>query len=165
MPITSETLFQEGLSVNIRPIATEEDLRQVSEWIYSEWGSIRPDNSVEKVTEFFRPRLLSDSIPLTLVGTESGEIVGTASLVKNEAQHRPDLTPFLSALYVRSDRRATVAGEKLFAAVLNRAKDLGFVCCYLISDKLEAYYRKRGWSVIESFERHGKKIVLMKIDV
>lgn len=149
--------------MHIRRIATEEDLRQVAEWSYSEWGHTRSDNSVEKLIELYRARINSDLIPITLVGTVGSEIVGMASLVENEARDFPELTPFLSALYVSQMHRRNGYAEGLVEEILKYAKQHGYEACHLITDKFEQLYNNLGWSTIRTYERNEKTIKVMSI--
>jgi predicted N-acetyltransferase YhbS len=139
-----------------------EELKQVASWIYSEWGILRPDNSVEKIQEHLSKRHNSALVPLTLVAVDAA-ILGTASLVENEYKPWPELTPFLSSLYVPPEYRKRGVGEALCRQVLGEAKRLGYGKCYLVTDKYKNFYEKRGWKTILEYVYRDAPAFLMEI--
>jgi len=139
-----------------------EEVRQVATWVYHEWGQVNPYNSVKKMMEVFSARSGSRSIPLTLIAIEK-EIVGTVSLVENEYKSLPDLTPFLSSLYVPPKHRQKGVAEVLCKQILKEAKELGFDKCYLVTDNKKDFYWKRGWKIITEYVHRDAPSFLMGI--
>ena len=137
------------------------ELNQVAEWIFSEWASSNPDNSIEKIAKLYANRCNSTKIPLTIVAMKS-EVFGTASLVESEMTTHPELTPWLSSLYVRADQRGRGIGALLCTRVLEEAKRLGYKKCYLCTDQSEEFYLKRGWKVLAREQRKTSEVVVME---
>ena len=103
-------------------------------------------------------------IPLTLVALENQDCLGSVSIFENDLDIREEYTPWLASLCVKKDRRNEGIGLKLVAAAISKAKELGFDELYLRTETASNYYRKIGWSYIEtvSDEIH-EKIDIFKI--
>lgn len=149
----------------IQYVANTKEIDQVAKWIFDEWGYSRPDKTLNDVIEQFTPRLKSDQLPLTLVAAEKQELIGTASLVPCDMSSHPELTPWLSCLYIRSDKRRHGLGRILTDQVLHEARRLGYKKCYLWTDKWEDYYSKEGWHTILKETYRGEKAIVMEISL
>ncbi len=93
------------------------------------------------------------------------EPVGTASLITNDLSSRPELTPWLAALYVRPDARGHGYALDLISTVEAAASVAGFERVWLYTSAAEGLYRKAGWEPVERFERNGELAVLMRTDL
>ena len=94
-----------------------------------------------------------------------GEPVGTASLIGSDLSARPELTPWLAALYVRPDARGQGYALDLIRAVEGAARVAGFERIWLYTLAAEALYLKAGWEPVDRFERNGEPAVLMRRDL
>ncbi len=94
-----------------------------------------------------------------------GEAMGTAGLIVNDLSSRPELTPWLAAVYVRPEARHRGYARALIRAVEDAARVAGFGCLWLYTSVAEGLYRKAGWQAAERFERHGSPAVLMRRDL
>ena len=93
------------------------------------------------------------------------EPVGTASLIVNDLSSRPELTPWLAALYVRTDTRGHGYALDLIRAVEAAASVAGFDSIWLYTSTAEGLYLNAGWEPVERFERKGQPAVLMRRDL
>src|SRR6266404_1264509 len=91
-----------------------------------------------------------NGVPFCLVAEIDGELCGTASVIANDEKTRPELTPWLAALWVDEAAR----GQGIAAALLNdaarRCAVLGVERLYLVSrPALRDFYASRGWQIRE----------------
>ena len=94
-----------------------------------------------------------DELPVALVAISDGEVCGTAALKAESVSTHKHLTPWLAALLVAPGFRRRGVGERLIAAIEEKAKQLGFHCIYVGtgegSGTPESSLRKRGWEFVE----------------
>ena len=91
--------------------------------------------------------------------------VGTAGLIVSDLSTRPELTPWLAAVYVRPDQRGRGYALDLVRAVEGAASVAGIKRIWLYTTTAEALYLKAGWDAVERFERNGTPAVLMRRDL
>jgi GNAT superfamily N-acetyltransferase len=119
-------------------------LPTVAHWIYDEWTHVScPDLDTQIMTT--RSSLNDDRIPLCLVAVEGTRCVGTISIFDDDLHQRPDLTPWLAALYVAPSHRNRGIGGILHAHLLRVARGLGIQRLYLHTETAAEYYRRKGW--------------------
>lgn len=132
----------------VRPLSNDDkELSLISQWVFDEWGYVKPACTVESIRDGYRKRVGSQALPLTLVAQDGG-VVGTASLVACDLPGHPELKPWLSCLYVEKAKRGQGVGERLLEAIVQETTRLGFPTCYLYTDKAEGYYARLGWEPI-----------------
>ncbi len=124
-----------------------EHVETVARWIYDEWDHVNvPDLEAER--ELVRARLNEDRVPMTLIALDGEECVGTVSLYESDLASRPDLTPWLAALYVREDRRNTGIGSALVERIVEAARRIGIRRLYLHTETAPRYYERKGWRLL-----------------
>ena len=67
-------------------------------WLYDEWGHRIPGNTLEMAVQRISERAGTRKIPWAMIASEDDSVVGTASLVGNDVNARPDLSPWQGAL-------------------------------------------------------------------
>jgi GNAT superfamily N-acetyltransferase len=130
-------------------------------WIYDEWHRHRPGETLETTAEMLRNMLRRDAIPLTLVALDGTEPVGTASLYLHDMPERPELSPWLAAVYVPPARRGAGIGAALVRAIEVVARDLGVGRLHLYTPDREAFYTRLGWRTVEQTYYDGHAVVIM----
>lgn len=90
------------------------------------------------------------TFPMRFIALKGEEIIGTVSLVENDLTVRPDFTPWLASLVVKSDYRSHGVGKQLLAETKKLAKSLGYKELYLRTETAAEYYKKNGWTHIET---------------
>ena len=137
----------------------------VAQWIFDEWGHLtEPDPSIQLAKT--RRRLSDDTIPLCLVALKGEQCVGTVSLYVDDLHARPDLTPWLAALYVDPNQRNQGVGSLLINRVLEVARGLGVHRLYLHTETAEEYYRRKEWrSLFRTVNDRGQDTVVMTLNL
>ena len=138
-----------------------EYLSTVSGWVYQEWGEHMPGLTLENLTEIFSGHLNRDRIPLTLIARVDGQPAATASIYIHDLDIRPDLSPWLAAVYVAPSYRKRGIGSELVKAVEGAAQKLQISRLYLFTPDQEHFYTHLGWSVLERVEYWNQTVVIM----
>lgn len=153
----------EILSLNDRP----DLLDRVASWQFGEWGFLDPNDSLERRREKLRRHLHEEGLPLTLIAVESparrAEALGSADLIHYDLPDRPDLTPWLSAVFVPPEHRGRGVGTALTRQAVAEAARAGAPKVYLCTWERESFYQPLGWRTIERFTSHGAVCVIMEI--
>ena len=89
-------------------------------------------------------------IPLALVAHHSGTFLGTASVIASDLDERPDLTPWVAAVWVEERARGQGIGAALVDAAAHASFALGFARVYLCARvRMTGFYERLGWTLIE----------------
>jgi len=136
----------------------------VAKWIYGEWHDIIAQTSLEAYTAHMGARVTRSGIPLMLVGILDGEPVGTASVVARDLAIRPELTPWLAAVYVAPEHREGGVGTSLVSHATEYAFSQGVGRLYLYTFDRESFYTRQGWAVLEKTSCFGRHITVMARD-
>src|SRR4030043_242010 len=140
--------MMEIISLQIRP----ELAPIMAYWAYLEWYQER-SMDFGLILKAFIERAKDDSLPQCFVAMEGSLPVGMVTLKLDDLWSRKELNPWLSSLFITPGNRNKGTGHALVRVVIARARDLGYPFLYLFlgqkdPERLEGYYRKRGWEVI-----------------
>ena len=132
------------------------DLRQhpkffntVADRIWQAWW--QPNGyPLEHISTRLRENIEATPIPFALVAHDGEKFLGTSSVIASDLEERPQLTPWIAAVWVEEDARRRGVG----AALVNRATDdclaLGIARAYLCArPRMTKFYDGLGWTVIE----------------
>ncbi len=134
-------------------------------WAQQQWGHLAPEITLEQRTAFFARRVTPGQIPEMLVAVANGRVVGMASIVTNDLSSRPDLTPWMAAVYVMPEQRGRGIGSLLVQAILAEARWLELPRLYLITPDKMAFYARLGWREMEKVEYRGELVTVMFCDL
>ena len=140
----------------------EEAIPEIVSWVYAEWGYRIPGVTAEKVTTSYEKRLTAHRIPETLIALVDEQIVGTASIVHHDMSTRMELSPWLAAVYVKSEFRGQGIGSKLVQAIMDESALLGVKRLFLFTPDRASFYVRLGWQVMEETEYRGEQVTIME---
>lgn len=141
--------------LRIEQLAERHDLlATVAEWIYQQWWTTAPGESVVTLAARLQAHLIHDHIPLTLVASTGYQAVGTVTLLAHDVDTEPwpELSPWLAALYVVPGYRHRGIGRALVNAAEARATVLGVRELYLSTKGREVFYTYLGWRTVHRRE-------------
>jgi len=135
---------------------TVSDLRQcpkffdtVADRIWQAWW--QPDGyPLDYISSRLRENMEATPIPFALVAHDGEKFLGTSSVIVSDLEERPQLTPWVAAVWVEEDARRRGVG----AALVNRAAQdcfaLGASRAYLCArPRMTGFYVALGWTAVE----------------
>lgn len=153
-------VLQTGL--RIEPLAHHLDLVSlVARWHWDEWGHADPQGSIDSWADRLRQRANPERIPITWIAFAQGVPVGSVALVDNDMAARPDLSPWLSGLFVVPTYRHLGIGSALVRHCEHAARDLDVDNLYLYASSEEKLYLRSGYQVIERTFWEGEDVAVM----
>jgi N-acetylglutamate synthase-like GNAT family acetyltransferase len=153
--------------VRIVTLADRPDLfPTVGRWHWEEWGAGAPNVSLAEWTDALRAKSGREGIPITWIALVDGAPVGSVALIERDMPTYPDLTPWLSSVYVVPERRKDGVGSALVAHAEAAARGLGVARLYLYTDSAEPFYAARGWRTIarEHYDRSLKAVMAKDLE-
>ncbi len=99
--------------------------------------------------------------PQTFVLLVDNQPVGTASLTAHDLDERPDLTPWLSDVFVIPEARGRGYVRDLLSAFDNACVASGIGTAWLYTNTAERICAKAGWQAVETVKRAGKQPVAL----
>jgi GNAT superfamily N-acetyltransferase len=97
------------------------------------------------------PMLLGDAIPMGFVAHRGETYLGSVLLIENDLEARPQLSPWIAALWVDEQYRGQGVAQSLIGSAQTAAAKLGFSRIFLCAEaKVTPYYLRQGWEQIET---------------
>ena len=121
----------------------------VARWLHTEWGHLRPGETVEDRAARVECDCGHCEVPTTFIALGGDQLLGSASLVEHDMDIRPKLSPWLSGVFVAPEHRRRGIGAALVERVVQEARALGTPRLYLYTPGSGALYFRLGWSVVE----------------
>jgi len=130
-------------------------------WLHSEWGQCVGATSVEEWIPRLQRRLSRGRIPTSFVALRDGVAVGTASLIEHDMSTRPELTPWLAAVYVHPEARRQGIGSALVERAFREAAELGVETLHLFTPDQQRLYARLGWTPRETTRYRNEEVTIM----
>ena len=134
----------------------------VAQWNWEQWSDLLPVDSCDAFAADLRARTRRDGIPITFLALDGGVPIATSSLIADDLETRPELTPWLASLYVVPARRGGGLGAMLAKHAVEAARSFGIGTLYLYTPGQEAFYRRLGWEFVEATHFCGHAITIMR---
>ena len=141
-----------------------EHIPQLAGWLHAQWGYLHENDSVDRRVARLESRTTRGGVPVTFVAVDGETLLGSASLVDDDLESRPELTPWLASVYVASEHRGRGVASALVRRVVDEARDSGVPRLYLWTTDQERLYARLGWTPVEHMKFEGEDIVVMAIE-
>lgn len=111
-------------------------------------------------------RRASDHIYESFVALQDSVPVGTVTVLDHDVdtERRPDLTPWVAAVYVIPEARHQGIGEQLVSQAAAFAQSRGFKTVYLWTSDRKDWYERLGWQLMEEFDKNGVLVSILKFE-
>lgn len=133
----------------------------IAKWIYDEWAYVYPQKSLQDIQKTLISRINEREMPITLVAHDERGILGTASLKAEDLDIAPELTPWISSVYVHPDYRGEGIGTALAAEIERIARELGFARLHLFNPLARGVFEKLGWHLLKTCQFRGKELAIL----
>lgn len=152
--------------VRIEHLADHVDaIPTLASWILEEWGHSFADATFQELVSELERRAVPRRIPETFLALEGDRLVGTASIVAQDLPIRPELSPWLAAVYVVPECRNRGIGTMLARRAMLEAETLGLDKLYLFTPDRRDFYGGLGWHVREHTAYRGVRVFIMQYQV
>lgn len=99
-------------------------------------------------------------IPFALVAERDGRLCGNLLVIESDEPARPELTPWIAAVWVDEDMRKQGVAAAMLREGIARSGALGIERLYLSSrPAMRGFYTKQAWRPIDEDVGEGKLIV------
>lgn len=129
-----------------------EQLEGVATMIHTEFVQKKKGTASYSQVKAFLDKKPSEPYPMTFVALDDFTCVGTVSLFENDLIERPAYTPWLASLFVEKGYRNQGIAQQLINQLIVYAKSRQVSTIYLKTDNASAYYKKLGWTLVETIE-------------
>jgi GNAT superfamily N-acetyltransferase len=140
-------------------------IKTIAEWLYNEWGHLRPNSSLDSAVEKIKKRVEGKDIPSIFVAEIDAKSIGTVSLIEHNLEIRPELSPWLASLYVCKDYRRQGVGGMLVNFLESFVKDLNIEKVYLYTPNQQKLYSALGWMEREELKYLSRMVTIMEKDL
>ena len=134
----------------------------LAKWHHQQWASLNPNGSLEKRIIKMQDYLSEECVPSTFIAKTS-QLLGSAAIVDNDMETKPELTPWLASVFVAPEYRRQGIGSELVKHVMQKAKQAGIEAMYLFTPDQANFYQKLGWEVIANEEYRGHSVMVMRV--
>ena len=121
----------------------------VADRIWQAWWKPH-GHPLDYISGRLRENMEDTPIPLALVAHAGGAFLGTASVIASDLDERPQLSPWVAAVWVEPERRQQGVASALVDAAAQACFARGFARAYLCARaERTAFYQRLGWTLIE----------------
>ncbi len=153
------------MALSLATIAERPDLAPIAaRWAWEEWGRAK-GRALETIVERIAGRTARIGLEQTVVALEDGAPVATASLTAQDAESRPDLSPWLASVFVAPEARGRGYARVVVTAIESAARTSGFGTLWLFTNSAPWLYAGLGWRDEGTVTEGGKTHALMRRDL
>ncbi|MEC4766361.1 GNAT family N-acetyltransferase [Halomonas sp. CUBES01] len=148
--------------MEIVPLADKREfIAELAELHHAEWKHLNPSLTLQGRAEAISDAAERESIPSIFIAMSGRQLVGSAALVQNDMDTKPDLSPWLAAVYVKESFRHHGIATELISRCEDEAIRSNADTWYLYTEFASKLYEKLGWRHLERCEYKGVKVDVM----
>ena len=149
--------------MQIIPLADKKEfIAELAELHHAEWKHLNPSLTLEGRAAAIAEAAGREGIPSIFIAVSGNQLVGSAALVRNDMDTKPDLTPWLAAVYVKEGFRRQGVATELIARCETEAARSNAGAWYLYTEFASRLYEKLGWRHLERCDYKGVTVDVMR---
>jgi GNAT superfamily N-acetyltransferase len=114
------------------------------------WSAFDSGLTLAEYRAGLEPLMKSEGVPSALVAHDKEKYLGSVLVIANDLAARPNLTPWIAALWVEPRHRSKGIAAALITEARAALAKTGIVRCYLCATPANSpYYLARGFTLIE----------------
>lgn len=141
----------------------EHFLPTLAAWQHREWGHLRTGDTLDARTGRLRAACTRGRVPTVFIAHSGGELFGSAMLVTQDMETRPDFSPWLAGVFVAPAHRGRGIASALIERAVEEARRLGVPRLHLFTATAEPLYARLGWTVCERTRYRGEEVTVMAL--
>ena len=138
-----------------------EFIPELAQLHFDEWSYLKPGATLEDKKRYLESNCGRKGVPSFVIALEGGELIGSASLVAQDMDSRPELGPWLADVFVKPAHRRRGIATLLIRRVEEEARSAGISRLFLYTPNADALYRRLGWETVEACKYKGADVVIM----
>ena len=142
-----------------------EYIAELAELHFAEWSYLNPGETLEDKKEYLKKLCGRSGVPCFVIAVEGDELVGSASLIAQDMDDRPDLAPWLADVFVKPEYRGRGIATTLIQRIESEARSTGIVRLYLYTPDAVKLYKKLGWRIFEASQYKDVHVQIMVKDI
>lgn len=148
--------------MEIAPLTDKQEfVSELAALHHAEWSHLNPSLTQQKRAEAIAKAAGKDGIPAIFIATSGSQLIGSAALVQQDMDTKPDLSPWLAAVYVKEGFRHQGIATELIARCESEAVRSKVKTWYLYTEFASKLYEKLGWRHMERCEYKGVMVDVM----
>ncbi len=128
---------------------------------FTEWSYLNPGETLEGKKDYLRSNCGRRGVPTFVIAVEGSELAGSASLIAQDMDDRPELTPWLADVFVKPRYRGKGVATSLIQCIESEARSAGISRLFLYTPDAAELYRRLGWEAVEECVHKGTDVVIM----
>lgn len=140
-------------------------LSKLARWHFAEWGYLQPNETLEERIERLKKSCGFKQVPTVVIGLLGDTLCGSAMLVAQDMDSKPEFTPWLAGVYVAPEYRSKGYGAALIERIIKEAATLNMSKIYLYTPDAEDYYLKLGWLIVERCRYRDVNVSIMSFQI
>jgi N-acetylglutamate synthase-like GNAT family acetyltransferase len=142
-----------------------EHIATLAAWHHAEWGHLYDEWTLEIAQAELADHATHRSLPTTLVLIDDDKLLGSVSLVLEDApEFANEGSPWLASLYVVPWARGRGLGAMLVNAAVATAARAQIETLFLFTPEHAGFYQELGWRLITRTSLKGTAVDLMEIE-
>lgn len=142
-----------------------EHIATLAAWHHAQWGHLYDGWTLEMARAELEEHAHGHGLPTSLVLLEQGRLIGSVSLVLEDAPEFCDQgSPWLANLYVLPEARGRGLGAQLVNAAVQVAARQQIPELFLFTPEHSGFYQRLGWHLIARTTLKGTSVDLMEIE-
>ena len=139
----------------------KEFISELARLHHAEWKHLNPSLTLEGRAKAIADAAGQEGIPSIFIAVSGSQLVGSAALVRNDMDTKPELSPWLAAVYVKERFRHQGVATSLIARCEDEAVRSNASTWYLYTEFASKLYEKLGWHHMERSEYQGVTVNVM----
>jgi N-acetylglutamate synthase-like GNAT family acetyltransferase len=137
----------------------------LAQWHQAQWSYLNPGENLHHRIARMQDYLNEAFIPSTFVAI--GEMLeGSAAIVAQDMETRPELGPWLASVYVAPAYRHQGVASSLIEHVQHQARQHDIRELFLFTpDAKVAFYLQRGWQLVEATTYRGSRVTILSCNL
>lgn len=135
----------------------------VANWYFDQWGNEVPGETARRIEAKLAKFLNRGCVPLIVLATQEGKVVGSAELKFREMDIYPEREHWLGGVFVAPEARGKGIGSALAQKIADVACALNVPKLSLQTERQDGgLYARLGWKPVEHVHHHGRNVLVME---